>query len=301
MHELLDGGQYSEEELAANLREIRLVNRGLGWTSATLRLVERLLVVDARTSFSLLDVATGSGDLPRAVLRRARRRGWVTDVHALDASEAVLNVARSYLGGAVASRLTGEAWVVRHDGSVPNARHADSTVVTTSPSVRATVRSGDARTMRQTGDARITLHAGDARALPFPDRSFDLVTCSLSLHHFPPDEAASVLQEVARVARRAWVVVDVERGLLPYLGARWLRILLRNRLTRHDAPASVLRGYSLSELRALLARAGLPDARARRQFPFRLVAAGRQDDHVYEDALLAVSAVFPAALRTGST
>jgi hypothetical protein len=94
----------------------------------------------------------------------------------------------------------------------------------------------------------------------------------LSLHHFAPDDAVMVLREVARVARRAWLVVDVERGFLPYLGALAMRILLRSPLTRHDAPATVLRAYTLAELKTLLARAGLQHARVTTQIPFRLVA-----------------------------
>jgi SAM-dependent methyltransferase len=221
MHELLDGDRFTPEELSGNLREIRMINRGLGWTTSTLRLIERVAQTQALTTFSYLDVATGSADLPLAFLKRAARRGWSIDAHALDYNPAVLDQARRFLG-----------------------------------------------------DAPVTLHAGDARSLPFPDHSFDIVTFALALHHFPPDEAVSLLRELGRVARRAWVLVDVERAMIPYLGARWLRLLLRNRLTRHDAPATVLRAYTQAELRGLLARAGLPDAVSARQFPFRLVAIG---------------------------
>ena len=83
MGELLDGDSLSPEALTANLREIRLINRGLGWTAITVRLIEDLAKRGSLQSWSYLDVATGSGDLPRAVLRRAtgaagrsRRTGW---------------------------------------------------------------------------------------------------------------------------------------------------------------------------------------------------------------------------------
>lgn len=40
---------------------------------------------------------------------------------------------------------------------------------------------------------------GDAEALPFPDQTFDLVTCRLAFHHFPnPDKA---LREFSRVLK----------------------------------------------------------------------------------------------------
>jgi SAM-dependent methyltransferase len=219
MREFLDEPGIPMPSLADNLREIRRINRGLGWTGAMLRLITRVVTEADLKQFSYLDVASGSGDLPRALLAYARRRRWAIEAAAVDWSPEVLTVARRYLG-----------------------------------------------------DLPVALHLGDARALPFPDHSIDVVSCVLSLHHFAPDDAVQVLREVARVARRAWLVVDVERGLLPYLGALAMRVLLRSPLTRHDAPATVLRAYTLAELQDLLARADLPQARVAVQIPFRLVA-----------------------------
>ncbi|MCA9879943.1 MAG: methyltransferase domain-containing protein [Thermomicrobiales bacterium] len=49
------------------------------------------------------------------------------------------------------------------------------------------------------GVTTITYVAGDAEALPFPDASFDIVTCRYAAHHFPhPAQAA---REWARVLR----------------------------------------------------------------------------------------------------
>jgi SAM-dependent methyltransferase len=220
MSELLDGDSLDRAALAANLREIRMINAGLGWTAISARLIERLVRRAKLSTFSYLDVATGSGDLPRAVLRRARRRGWTVQATALDLNPDVLAEARAYLA-----------------------------------------------------DQPVALRQGDACALPFPDRSVDVVSCALALHHFAPEAATQALREVARVARHAWLVVDLERSLPAYLGARALWPLLRSPVTRQDAPASVLRAYTLPELRALLERAGLGAAYAATRFPFRLVAA----------------------------
>jgi len=49
------------------------------------------------------------------------------------------------------------------------------------------------------GVAGIEFVVGDAEALPFPDASFDLVTCRIAAHHFP--EVQSFADEVARVLR----------------------------------------------------------------------------------------------------
>lgn len=104
----------------------------------------------------------------------------------------------------------------------------------------------------------LELVVADARALPYPDRSFDVVHASLLVHHLEPSEAVALLREAARVARRGIVVNDLVRARSHWVLARALVALsTRNRYTRHDAPLSVRRAYTRMELRALLAAAGL--------------------------------------------
>jgi SAM-dependent methyltransferase len=111
----------------------------------------------------------------------------------------------------------------------------------------------------------------DARALPFADRSFDVVTSSMFLHHFAEADAAALLASFAKVARRAVIVNDLERGALPWAFiAVAARLARRSALFVHDAPLSVRRGFTVSELRALARRAGSDRARVTRRWPFRL-------------------------------
>ncbi len=117
----------------------------------------------------------------------------------------------------------------------------------------------------------ITLMRGDARSLPFPDRTFDVVICGLALHHFTFAGAISVLREIDRVARGAFVVNDVVRSWGAYVGA-WLdtRLLTRNRLSRHDGPLSVLRAFTPGEFRAMVDAAGLSGVALHRHPVFRI-------------------------------
>ncbi len=107
----------------------------------------------------------------------------------------------------------------------------------------------------------ISVEQYDARAVPLPDNHVDIVLCSLSLHHFDPDDAVRVLREMHRLARRGFILNDLRRGR-PGFAAAWLasRVTTRNRLTRNDAPLSVRRAYTPAELRAMLTRAGVADA-----------------------------------------
>ncbi|HVZ77316.1 MAG TPA: methyltransferase domain-containing protein [Gemmatimonadaceae bacterium] len=125
------------------------------------------------------------------------------------------------------------------------------------------------------GRARVTHAAcGHALALPFADRSVDVVTCSQVLHHFAHDDAVTLLRELHRVARRAVIVSDLRRHWIAAAGF-WLASfpLGFHRVTRHDGVVSVLKGFTPGELAVLSAEAGAPGARVRRRVAFRLTAS----------------------------
>lgn len=118
----------------------------------------------------------------------------------------------------------------------------------------------------------LTLVRGDMCSLPFADASFDVVLATLVLHHLPDPLQVVALREMARVARRAVLVAELERAPLHWLGARLLAgtVWRANPLTRHDGPVSVRRGYTPPEMDELAIQAGLR-GRARRFLLYRLV------------------------------
>jgi SAM-dependent methyltransferase len=111
---------------------------------------------------------------------------------------------------------------------------------------------------RVTGTGELALHVGDGRTLPFEDGAFDVVHSSMVVHHLDAASARSLLTEMGRVARIGVVLNDLVRGRRFWVGA-WLlsHIATRNPLTRDDAPMSVRRAYTVPEMTALLAAAGL--------------------------------------------
>jgi SAM-dependent methyltransferase len=117
----------------------------------------------------------------------------------------------------------------------------------------------------------IRVIAADGFRLPFAERSFDVVTASLFLHHFPHGQIVELLERFRAVARRAVVVNDLRRHRLP-----WAFILLAARVTarhamfRHDAPLSVLRGFTPDELLTAAHEAGAERPLLRCRWPFRL-------------------------------
>lgn len=89
--ELLDRPDLDAAELAANLRDIRLVNLLGGGTRTTLLHLPKLLAaVPSERPALILDLATGSADLPRAIVRWARRRQRAVHILATDRSASIL-------------------------------------------------------------------------------------------------------------------------------------------------------------------------------------------------------------------
>lgn len=113
---------------------------------------------------------------------------------------------------------------------------------------------------------------GDALSLPFRDGSFDAVGCSLFAHHLEPPEIARFVREGLRVARHAFFIHDLVRHpmhlALAYAGFP----LYRSRITRHDAPASVRRAYTVPEMRSMLQAAGAAQVEITTYFLFRMGA-----------------------------
>jgi ubiquinone/menaquinone biosynthesis C-methylase UbiE len=90
-------------------------------------------------------------------------------------------------------------------------------------------------------EARATFKQADAQRIPVPDRSFDLVVSSFSLHHW--DDPVAVLNEVARILRPggSFLIRDLRRDLdaLSWL-ALWFarRFLVPVALRRANEPLS---------------------------------------------------------------
>jgi ubiquinone/menaquinone biosynthesis C-methylase UbiE len=199
-------------ELEANLRDIAFANARLGGTAPVVRALRRL------RARRVLDVGSGLGDVPLALVRDGARRGVQLQVTCVDQSEQMLALARRATGADPALRF------VRADGE----------------------------------------------ALPFADGEFDVVTCTLALHHFDPGAARALLRELRRVARLSPVVCDLRRSPVAF-AATWLwSRTSRNRLTRHDAPLSVRRAYTPREALALAREAGWCAPRVRREPFFRM-------------------------------
>lgn len=97
----------------------------------------------------------------------------------------------------------------------------------------------------------VEFHRGDVYALPFADRSFDIVSCRFAFHHF--EEPPRALAEMLRVCRAGGRIVlcDALASDDPVKAAGL------NRMERHRDPSTV-EFRKLGYFVALFASAGLP-------------------------------------------
>lgn len=99
--------------LEEDLRNLRILNRYLGGYRCIRRGLEEILRDRQTAGISLLDVGTGSGDIPAAIVRWARAKGVSVRIVALEPDPVTVNVAVSR------TRHLPEISVVRGDASKP--------------------------------------------------------------------------------------------------------------------------------------------------------------------------------------
>jgi 2-polyprenyl-3-methyl-5-hydroxy-6-metoxy-1,4-benzoquinol methylase len=199
--ELMDRPQPVTPELASDLRNLRQLNRYFGSYALIQHFLRRWILPGSR--MRVLDLATGSGDIPRLVVDHARKVGATVTIDAIDQQPSTLEIARGL----------------------------------------------------SVDYPEINFLEGDV--LSFGDGSYDLVLCSLALHHFAEADAARLLTSCREVSSKYVLVSDLRRGLLATIGVYLLTALIyRDPMTRTDGRLSAARAFSFQEFRALAARAG---------------------------------------------
>jgi SAM-dependent methyltransferase len=173
----------------------------------------------------VLDVATGGGDIPIRLWRRAQRANLDLHLEGCDISPVALE----------------------------HARH------------RAT-ESG----------APVRFFEYDALSGPILT-GYDVVMCSLFLHHLDETQAVAFLRRMAEMAGRLVLVNDLQRGWMGLLAAHVVTLLLTTSdVVRVDGPRSVEGAFTQAEARTLAERAGLAGARLRSRWPFRWLLTWRR-------------------------
>jgi SAM-dependent methyltransferase len=124
--------------------------------------------------------------------------------------------------------------------------------------------------------ASVRFFRWDALHDPVPGE-YDVVTCSLFLHHLDGPEAVILLRRLAATARRLLLINDLERGPLGWALA-WAgsRLLTRSPVVHVDGPLSVEGAFTCAEARGLAREAGLGGVTVCRRWPCRFLLRWRR-------------------------
>ena len=221
--ELMDDpslGGVSHEQGLAGLRRINWWSRT---DLAVWRAVRRNLKdVSFDRPISILDIASGGGDLAIRLSQRAERAGIAVNIEGCDISPTAI---------AFATRQASAA---------------------------------------NRGNVRFTLC--NALQEPLPQAQYDVVMCSLFLHHLTVEDAVLLMEKMQAAARMLVLIDDLQRTRLGYSLA-WLgcRLLTRCHVVHADGPMSVEGAFTVNEAQKLAEKAGIRNAVFETHWPERFI------------------------------
>jgi 2-polyprenyl-3-methyl-5-hydroxy-6-metoxy-1,4-benzoquinol methylase len=128
-----------------------------------------------------------------------------------------------------------------------------------------------ARTRAEWAGADLSFFQADVLNPPLPE-GYDVLTCSLFLHHLEEEQAVALLRRAAAAARKLVLINDLRRGRLAWLTA-WVatRVLTTSPVVHTDGPLSVAAAFTIPEALELARRAGLAGTTAVPRWPFRFL------------------------------
>ena len=198
----MDRPQPVPAELDRDLRNLRQLNRWFGSYDLISAFLKRWINPGAR--LRVLDLATGSGDIPQLVADYARKVGAEVRIDALERQPPTLEIAKKLSANYPAISFV-EGNILEWQSSEP----------------------------------------------------YDIVLCTLVLHHFSEDDAVRVLRRCRELSSERVLVSDLRRGWLGTIGVHLLTAtIFREPMTKFDARLSAARAFSFSELADLARQAG---------------------------------------------
>ena len=95
----------------------------------------------------------------------------------------------------------------------------------------------------------ISYKCEDVFSEPFSQLNYDIVLCTLTLHHFKNNQIDYLLQLFQKQARIGIVINDLHRNIIAYRAFQLICFFFRlNRMSREDGLISILRGFKKQEL-----------------------------------------------------
>lgn len=104
----------------------------------------------------------------------------------------------------------------------------------------------------------------------FKSTSYDIITATLFTHHFTSEELVNLFKSLMSQARIGIVINDLHRHWLAYYSIKLLtRLFSKSEMVIYDAPLSVKRAFTRSEIIEILKIAGINNYTLRWKWAFR--------------------------------
>ena len=91
----------------------------------------------------------------------------------------------------------------------------------------------------------------------FKKQTYDVVLCTLFLHHFKNNELIPFLKSTVQKASIGVIVNDLHRHKLAYYLFKMIGLFIKNKMVREDGLTSVLRAFKRNELENILTKTGV--------------------------------------------
>lgn len=104
----------------------------------------------------------------------------------------------------------------------------------------------------------------------FQSQKFDVVIGTLFYHHFTNNELIQLLQHLKQQVAIGFIINDIHRHPLAYYSIRLLtKLFSRSSMVQFDAPLSVRRAFTKTELLEILGKAGITKFTIKWKWAFR--------------------------------
>lgn len=117
-------------------------------------------------------------------------------------------------------------------------------------------------------NSKVTFKLQQQHKLNLLESSVDIILATLVCHHIEDEELNDFLQELLRISRKAVLINDLHRSIIPYLFYKLFSPLFRNRLINYDGLISIKRGFKREEICLLLKKANIDQYTLKWRFPF---------------------------------
>ncbi|HTF16954.1 MAG TPA: methyltransferase domain-containing protein [Chryseolinea sp.] len=123
---------------------------------------------------------------------------------------------------------------------------------------------------RNLGDLKVNFKSINILSEEFDKLHFDVVIGTLFYHHFSDEELVSFFSKLRERCRIGFIINDIHRHPVAYYSIKMLTYLFsQSDMVKYDAPLSVLRAFTKSELQDILRRAGCTAYKLHWRWAFR--------------------------------